>query len=143
MTLKFVPSRQPRLAHLVAILSLSIPSVFAAEDLSAQGWQDLGFAKPGINGLPKLTATPIQLGQPLNLALDNASANSTAYFAIGSFRRDLNIWGGTLVPALEILVAAPVEHRSERQLPSVHQRGKTVVECVDRGKVDLEQVGVG
>lgn len=68
-------------------------------------WTDLGFAKPGVTGAPKLTGSGLlKAGNTVTLALSNASPGSGAWLVIGSQTLNLPFLGGILVPSADSVV---------------------------------------
>ena len=84
--------------------------LLAAAPLAAQrNVRQLGHGLPGSNGVPRLSATAPRIGMPLNISLSRARPNAAAFLAVGVQRIDLPLFGGTLVPRPDIVVAVPTD----------------------------------
>lgn len=69
-------------------------------------WSDAGGGLAGPNGLPRLRGLgTLQAGNDVRLALTNARADSLAVFVLGASAVNLPIFGGTLVPSPDLVLA--------------------------------------
>ncbi len=72
---------------------------FTRTDDPTNLWTDLGLALAGTNGLPALVADgSLCAGTTLDMTLDDALENSTAWLAVGFDRIDVPFFGGVFVP---------------------------------------------
>jgi len=93
----------------IGIQTVSIESLRIVGHLTVYTtWYDLGNALAGTHGIPTLTGTGyLTGGEPMGISLTGALENSTAFLAIGFSRIDAPLYGGTLVPAPNIVVVLP------------------------------------
>jgi hypothetical protein len=71
-------------------------------------WTDLGSALAGVYGEPSLLASgSLVVGTPFRLSLSNALESSTAGLFVGLSQLNAPFKGGTLVPAVDLLVILP------------------------------------
>lgn len=81
-------------------------------------WKDLGFAKPGSNGTPTLVGTgSFHATESGTLTLSSAKKNSTAFGIVGASTLNVPFFGGTLVPAPDILFTLPTGSSGKITLP--------------------------
>ena len=78
------------------------------EHVSFGPWTDLGFGKPGALGEPELSADgALTSGSVITVDLQNAAPNTTAHLIFGVSAINQPFFGGTLVPAPQIIVPLP------------------------------------
>ena len=100
-------------------LLAAVVIALAAATASAQSgpWFDLGFALPGIDGLPHLSAKgPLTAGSPLSIELTHAAPHEDAYLVIGFSAIFAPYKGGVLVPAFDLLFELPTTPLGEVSL---------------------------
>jgi hypothetical protein len=87
-------------------------------------WTDLGFAKPGISGAPKLVGSgALVAGNSVTLALTNARPGSSAWLVIGDQVLNLPFLGGILVPEADALVSQVTDGSGAASLSHVWPSG--------------------
>lgn len=87
-------------------------------------WTDLGFAKPGVTGAPKLAGTGLlKAGNTVSLALSNACPASSAWLVIGSQTLNLPFLGGILVPSADSVVPQVTDGSGAQTLAHVWPSG--------------------
>lgn len=80
-------------------------------------WTDLGHGLAGSNGVPLWSGTgSLELGASLDWTLTNAKPNAPAWVVIGASRIDAPFFGGTLVPAPNLVLAAGTDAQGELPL---------------------------
>lgn len=73
-------------------------------------WKDLGHAKPGVLGAPKLVGSgPLTANSFDAFTLTNAAPSSTAHLALGIAPLDAPFKGGTMVPDPLLIVTVPTD----------------------------------
>jgi hypothetical protein len=76
--------------------------------MDVDAWIDVGQELPGTHGSPLLLGEgPLVAGTDATLTLSNVLAESTAFLVIGFSRLDAPLFGGTLVPTPDLLIALP------------------------------------
>jgi hypothetical protein len=73
--------------------------------VSTEPWSDLGFGKPGVNGIPQLAGTGTLVGGSAgSVVLTNAKASTPAMLFVSLASTPTPFLGGTLVPVPPVLV---------------------------------------
>ncbi|QDU66197.1 hypothetical protein [Engelhardtia mirabilis] len=68
-------------------------------------WKDVGAGLAGTSGTPVLTGTGLLLGNdPVSITLSSARPGAPAFFVLGFNASNIPLFGGTLVPAPELLL---------------------------------------
>lgn len=93
---------------LVTLLSLALLALATPSAAAGDTWVDLGDALAGTHGAPVLTGDgPLVAGTTATLTLSNVRAQTWTYAVIGLSTLDLPFFGGTFVPALDLVVPIP------------------------------------
>ena len=96
----------PSLARLLT--SLCVLAGLAGPVAANDAWTDLGAALAGTHGAPTLVGTgPLVAGTPVSLTAAGLRAQSTAFLVIGLSQIDAPFFGGTFVPAPDLVLALP------------------------------------
>ena len=79
------------------------PAAVVLRSNGSGAWKNLGFALAGPSGAAKLSGTtPLESGLPVTLDVDGAPASSTGGIVVGFAKSLLPVFGGTLVPSLDL-----------------------------------------
>lgn len=83
-------------------------------------WTDLGHGLAGSTGVPQLSGTgTLALGASIDWSLTNAKPNAPAWVVVGASRINAPFFGGTLVPAPNLVLAAGTDAQGELPLALV------------------------
>jgi hypothetical protein len=103
----------------MATLALLLAAALALPADVTAPWFDLGFALPGVNGVPALEASgPLTGGSVLAIDLTQAHPQAHAYLVVGFSKLYAPYKGGVLVPAFDLLVQIPTDDLGEIHLQS-------------------------
>ncbi len=86
------------------------PQDCALARLVGQVWEDAGAGLAGATGTPNLSGSGSLLpNTAFSLSLDDAAATSPAFLVFGASRLDFPLFGGTLVPSPDVVMASTTD----------------------------------
>ena len=104
---------------------VTLTSVRLAGQLTIHGaWYDLGSGLAGTTGVPLFIGSgPLKGGTALTLTLANAAPSSAGILVVGVSQLDAPFFGGTMVPALDIILPIATNVSGDLVLPAVWPSG--------------------